>query len=280
MLIMPILNTSKNGVNKIYNIEVKLKTASKVKENTEVRGLNESDIFVNGKSFNESVYNIKNKDDNVVVNFIRQSNYRNGKKDFLITTRSRNDSTKYDLYHVEKPPVKVTSNLDRLYGKAILDMQKEIPGITKGKYISLSKLGVDEHITEEKITKLRSIVEKVSNEKELDFLLQANNISDLKSTMNFIKLFNFTIINEATISEEQLTSLISSLEYTNSSEVKKLKKYYEMSKSNRSVYKTLTGINKIIYSKPLNIIHKKESSKVLVKTSENKNGREYDKKVA
>ena len=97
MLVMPILNTSKDGTTRIYNVEIRLKTAVKVKENTELKGFGEADVIVNGSSFKESVFNTKNQENNVVVNFIRNKNYRSDKKDFLITTRHNSNSNLYDI---------------------------------------------------------------------------------------------------------------------------------------------------------------------------------------
>lgn len=60
MLVMPILNTSKNGTTKIYNVMISLKTASKVRENTRVNGIGEEDIVIGSSSFKNSIYNTKN----------------------------------------------------------------------------------------------------------------------------------------------------------------------------------------------------------------------------
>ena len=129
MLIMPILNTSKDGISRIYNVEVRLKNAIKVKKDINLRGYEEADVIVNGSSFKNSIFNEKNQESNVVVNFIRNKNYRSDKKDFLVTTRNHSNSNLYDLYSIEVPPRKVTTGLDNLYGKVIIDMQKEIPDI-------------------------------------------------------------------------------------------------------------------------------------------------------
>ena len=167
MLIMPIINKSKNGNTSIYNVKISLKNASKVREGVVLRGYDESDIIINGTSFNNSIYNKKGIEPNVTVNFLRNFNYRTGKKDFLVTTREASDSTLYDLYNVEMPPRKITAGLDNLYGSTILDIQKEMPDSPKGKYISLKKIGVDTHITDEKLYKLKDIVEKLTDRKSV-----------------------------------------------------------------------------------------------------------------
>ena len=64
MVIMPILNTNKNNVTRIYNVEVKLRNATMVRESVQLKNMLESDIMIGGLSFNESIYNEKKKEDN------------------------------------------------------------------------------------------------------------------------------------------------------------------------------------------------------------------------
>ena len=90
MIVMPIVNKAKNGNVIIHNVEIRLKNASKVKEGINLKSYREGDIIINNSSFNNSIYNIKNKKPNSTVNFIRNSNYREGRNDFLITQKKRN----------------------------------------------------------------------------------------------------------------------------------------------------------------------------------------------
>ena len=265
MLVMQILNKGKDGINRIYNVKVDLKNATKVKENTTLKGFEEEDVIVNGSSFKKSVFNTKNQESNVVVNFIRGKKMHTDKKDFIITTRSNSNSTLYDLYSVAMPPKKVTTGLDNLYGKAIIDMQKEIPNINKGKYVSLKDLGVCDHIDEDRTNLLKYIVNQAKSEEDLDYMLLANNLGDLKSTIDFLKLFNFTIISEATVEEKQMTDLIDSMKYICSRDSKSLKRYYQIAKDNKECYEKLSKLNKIIYGKSIGLIHSRNKSKVLVK---------------
>lgn len=271
MLIMPILNTSKNGTTKIYNVMISLKTASKVRESTVANGINEEDVIIGNSSFNSSLFNTKNKEDNVVVNFIRSKNSRMNKKNFLVTTRNYTDKIAYDLYSIDIPPRKVTKGLDNLYGKAIIDIQKKIPNIKKGRYVSLKKIGVVDHISDERLEQLKYIVDSASNDANLQYMLLAHNLGDLKATLDFIKLFDFTIISEATIYESQITDLLESLKFTATRESKNLRKYYDLAKENRDAYYKLSSLNKIINGKTINLIQNKEKSKVFVKTSSEKN---------
>lgn len=269
MLVMQILNTGKDGINRIYNVKVTLKDANKVREKTQLKGFDESDIIVNGSSFNKSIFNTKGYDESVITNFIRSKFYNSSKTDFLITTRTNSDSKLYDLYSVAIPKKKVNSRLDCLYGKAIIDMQKEIPNINKGRYISLFDLGVCEHISDEKIEQLRYVVDKSTSEEQLNYMLFANNLTDLKATLDFIKQFDFTIINESTIKETDFKNILSSLQYTYSRDVKKLKRYYTMALDNKVCYEKLSKINKILYGKSINLIQGEKKQKILVKSNEN-----------
>ena len=257
MVIMPILNTNKNNVTRIYNVEVKLRNATMVRESVQLKNMLESDIMIGGLSFNESIYNEKKKEDNAMVNFIRNTNLRCHK-----------DSDKYDLYSIEIPPKKVTSGLDNLLGRLLLDIQKRIPGMKKGRYISLRRLGVEEHITNEKLEKLQYIVKNCKDKSRWKYLFFTNGISNLKDTLDFLNLFEFTIIDEATMKEEKFKEMLSIFSYTNGKDYKNLKNYYAIAKENQEVYQLLTYMNRLIYDKPLNLITSKKKSKILVKANE------------
>lgn len=279
MLVMPILNTSKDGTTRIYNVEVRLKTAIKVKEKTELKGFEESDVIVNGTSFKKSIFNTKNQESNTVVNFIRNKNYRSIKKDFLITTRHTSDSNLYDLYNVEIPPRKVNLGLDNLYGKVIIDIQKEIPDIKRGRYVTFNELEIDDYITDEKLDKLKELKEIARTDEEFEYLVVANNLGDLRSTLDFINLFDFKVIGESVILENQVTDLINLLESTQTREYRNLNSYYNMAKLNRKSYKRLSRLNKILNGKPISLIRKEEKGKVFVKTTDTK-GNNNERKAA
>lgn len=268
MVVMPILNTNKNNVTRIYNVEVKLKNANMVRESVRLKNIKESDIIIGGLSFNDSIYNVKNKEDNAVVNFIRNTNLRCHKEEFLVTTRTHSDSNLYDLYSIEIPPKKITSGLDNLLGKILLDIQKKIPDRKRGRYISLRRLGVDDHITNEKLEKLQYIVKNSRDKSRWKYLFFTNGISNLKDTLDFLQLFEFTIIDEATMREDKFKELLTTFRYTEGKDYRNLRNYYEIAKENQEVYQLLTYMNRLIYDKPLNLITSKKKSKVLVKANE------------
>lgn len=268
MVIMPILNTNKNNVTRIYNVEIKLRNANMVRQSVQLKNMLESDIIIGGLSFNDSIYNEKNKEDNAIVNFIRNANLRCHKDEFLITTRSQTDSDLYDLYSIEVPPKKITSGLDNLLGRLLLDIQKRIPCMKKGRYISLRRLGVDEHITSEKLEKLQYIVKSCKDKSKWKYLFFANGISNLKDTLDFLDLFEFTIIDEATIKEDKLKEFLAIFRHLNEKNYRSLKNYYDIARENQEVYQLLTYMNRLIYDKPLNLITSKKKSKILVKANE------------
>lgn len=268
MVIMPILNTNRNNVTRIYNVEVKLKNASIVRENTSIKNFEESDIIVGGKSFNNSIYNRVGKEDHKIVDFIRMSNLKCRKNEFLITTRSRIDSNFYDLYSVPILPKKITTGLDNFLGRILFDMKKKIPGQKKGKYISLKRLGVANHLTEDRIEKLQYIVNTCKDKSRWKYLFLANEVHSLKDTLEFMKLFDFTVIDEATIKEEQFKDILTIFSHTNGQNYKSLNNYYQIAKENQEVYQTLAYIHHLIYNKPLNLIKQERKNKVLVKANE------------
>ncbi len=281
MMVIPMVNKNRKGDSIIYNIELELKgeSHSKIKEGTIIKGYEESDIIINGTSYNNSVFNIPNGEANKTVNFLRYFNTKSNKKNFLITTKEYPDSNLYDVYSVEMPPRKISGGLDNLYGSAILDMKNEIPGgKPKGRVISLKKLGIDRHITENKIDKLKEIIAVEKNEERRQNLMQLNGVSDLQTTVDYVKKFKYTILN--TIQEEQFKNILDFLELANTKEYKNLLKYYETAKDNMDVYKKLTRINKILYGKPIDLIESKKKSKVLVKTIEKTKDMENKKDAA
>ena len=194
MVIMPIRNKNKQGISRILNVRIINKNANKVKEGIVLKGYKDGDVIINSQSFNSSIYNTKDQDPSATISFIRSVNYRTEKKDFLITTKESPDSTLYDLYHVNIPPRKISKGLDNLYGSMILDMKNEIPGIEKGRYISLKKLGVDQHITEEKLSKLKEIVEQEKDETKRTNLMQLQGVSDLVKTIEYMKDNNIPLV--------------------------------------------------------------------------------------
>ena len=85
-----------------------------------------------------------------ILDFIRNNSILY-KKNVLVTTKVRSNRNKYDVYEVLLPPRRVNDATDELYVRTILDMQKELPGTIRGKYVSLEdyKKGklVPEYIT-------------------------------------------------------------------------------------------------------------------------------------
>lgn len=272
MLIMPILNKNRNGVLKIYNILVYYKNSSKVKEAILLKDYSAEDIIINGISFNNSLYNTSHYDPSKITDFLRYFNSKNAKKDFLVTTKEDPESKLYDLYNVVVPPRKISKGLDNLYGSTILDIRHETPNRQKGRYLSLKELGVDKHITDLKLYKLKEIVEQEKDPKRQFELMQLNGVSDLKNTIDFMKNFEFTIISEATMTDDDFKCILDSFNALNTKDTKNLTRYYTIAQENQEVYNKLTNISKILYKKPINLIKSKSEPKILVKTMEdNKN---------
>ena len=71
MLVLPIVN-----VDRILHVEVKLKSANKIKSGIRFSDASESEIIVNGKLFSESLYK-DDKSRRAVVDFIRNTSLRN-----------------------------------------------------------------------------------------------------------------------------------------------------------------------------------------------------------
>ena len=260
MLVLPIVNR-----NRVLNVEVKLKNARKIRSGIKFADAGESEIIVNGKRLSDSSFK-NTRTDRAAVDFIRNTSVK-FRRNFLITTREESSSTFYDVYEVEQPMERVNDGLENLYVSVITDMRKEIPRHNRGRYLSLKKLGVADNVTDEKIRMLQDIVSNIKDSSQWPILFERVGIMDLVLTLDFIKQFDFTVIDDTTISEEALHEIISSLEKINTRDSRNLSSYYSMALSNRDVYTKLSTVNKILYDKPLVLIQsKRQKEKQLVKS--------------
>lgn len=263
MLILPIVNK-----NRVLNVEVKLKKAEKVRSGVVLENTSESEVVVNGKKYSDSSYQ-KETDDTSVVDFIRNTSLLQ-RKDFLITTREESESNLYDVYAVSQPLPTVNPALDNLYANVITDMRKEIPGVRRGRYLSFEKLGMDRYLTDEKIAKLQGIVRGERDQSRWPQLFEQAGIADLPKTLDFVNMFDCTVISDTTIPEEMIQSTIQLMEPLQTKDYKSLKKYYEIAQSNREVYSRLSLVNKLIYDRPYELIRTKtQKQKQYVKVKEN-----------
>ncbi len=261
MLILPIVNK-----NRVMNVHIKIKSAEKIRTGICFSDAKESEIIVNREKFSNSIFS-NSKEISAPVEFVRSKSLLYP-RNYLITTKEAASSTLYDVYQVSQPPRKVNDSLDKLYSCALTDMRKEIPGHNKGRYISLQKLGIGEHLTDEKIAKLQRIV-KEHDASEWPTLFKQENIADLKETLDFINTFECTVVSDTTIPEASLQDVLKSLQVINTKDYRNLQNYYSMAKSNRDIYSKMSFINKIIYDEPLSLIQSsKQRQKQLVKVKE------------
>ena len=241
MLILPIVNK-----NRILNVRVTLKDAEKIENRVNYMGTKESDIIINNNRLSESESTNR-------LNFIR-FNSMNYPRNYLITTDRGKDSEFYDVYQVSPPPRKVNETLDNLYDKVLIDMLKEVPGTNKGKYLSFEKIGLGSDLTDDRIIRLQEIL---TNEKDTDkwnSLLKSEGLMELIDTVEFMKLFDCTVVSDTTISEDSLNNTLKAMEVIHTRDSKHLRNYYNMALTNRDIYARLSHINKILYNEPLNLI--------------------------
>lgn len=256
MLILPIVNR-----NRVLNVEVKLKTADKIRTGVKFSDACESDVIVNGQRLSSSSYKDE-KSDKAALEFIRTNSIRY-KRNYLITTREVDSTSLYDVYEVEQPPRKINDALDDLYVSVITDMRKEIPGNKRGRYLSLDKLGIDGILTDEKIETLGVVVRNATNSEELNTMLSRAGISDLVDTLEFFKLFDCTVVEDTSINEDVLQGMVESLRKLNTRESRNLASYYNMALRNRDIYSKLSTINKMVYGKPLTLIQSKRQKQLV-----------------
>ena len=263
MVILPIINKGK-----IFNVEIKLKDAKKIITGIKYKDVSESEVLVNGKVLSESkVYNEDTTLDFIRFNFLHSSYIDT----YLVTTKNGLDSSFYDVYEIKKPPKFVNSALDNLYNKVLINMRKEVPNKkNNGYYVSLDDLGFNKYLTSEKIEQLKSIVTSVSNTDNWPILFKQAGIADLVDTIDFLNIFDCTVVPASTINEEILTSILESFSKIKSRDFKGLNRYYNMAKDNTKVYKKIVNINKFLYNQPYRLIQSvKQREKHLVKVREN-----------
>ncbi len=262
MLILPIINR-----NRILNVSISYKEATKIRVDVELEDTLPSDIIVSGKSFNSSAF-YDSKDKTNIVEFIRNNSilYR---RSVLVTTKSRRDSCNYDVYDVGVAPRKISMATDMLYIRAILDLEKELPGVVRGKYISFEELGFGEVFSDDKISRLKRIVTSNPTSR-WEMLFKENNLMDMIETLAFLKNFDCIVVSEASVPEETMQQVLASFEKICSRDTKSLNKYYSMAEENRDLYAKMTYVNKLVYGRPLDLIQSKsQKNRQLIKKEEN-----------
>lgn len=262
MLILPIVNR-----NRVMNVEIRLRNARKIKTDVFYRNANESDIIVNREKFSNSTFR-DSKEENAPTDFIRSKSILYP-RNFLVTTKQKTDSKNYDVYEVTQPPKRVNECLDKLYGKAITDLRKEIPGVkNRGRYISFEKLGMNEYLTDEKIARLQRVVKEERDQSRWPQIFKEEGIADLGDTLDFINNFECTVVSDTTIPENSLQDTLKSLEIINTKDYKNLNNYYKMAKRNADIYTKISYINKILYDKPLTLIQSEKQKQLVKKQNE------------
>lgn len=262
MLILPIINK-----NRVMNVEIRLRNAKKIKTDVFYRDANESDIIVNREKFSNSIFK-NSREENAPTDFIRAKSILYP-RNFLVTTKTRNDSNNYDVYEVSQPPRRVNTCLDKLYGKAITDLRKKIPGVkNRGRYVSFEKLGMNEYLTDEKIAKLQRVVKEERDQSKWPDLFEKEGIADVGNTLDFINNFECTVVSDTTIPEDSMKDTLKSLEIINTRDYRQLNKYYIMAKRNADIYRKISYINKIMYDKPLTLIQSEKQKQLVKKQNE------------
>ncbi len=262
MLVLPIVNK-----NRILNVSVSIKDASKVRTGVRLDDTNASDIIVNGRSFLASSFN-DSHDSKDIIDFIRANSILY-KRNIFVSTKEESSSDKYDIYEVPLPWKKINDSTDGLYIAAVLDMQKETPNNIKGKYFSFEKLGFDEVFSDEKVSIVKRIVSSNGNSLDLEGLFKENGVFDLIETLEFMRMFDFTVIGQASIPEDVFEAVLSSFDRFNSKDTKSLKKYYNMALTNRDIYAKMSYVNKLVYDRSFDIIKsegQKKGDKQFIKT--------------
>ncbi len=252
MLILPIINR-----NRIFNVEVRLKTAKKCNDYKFKSEFGPNNIYSFNKDFNSSSYNTKDSLSSSITDFIRNSDILY-KRRFYVTSRENSDNF-FDTYTVEYPKIKVNKGLDNLYGEAVNDLRNSVPGSFKGHYVDFAKLGITSHITPERLNTLDSIAK---NEKPSNYqnAIYENDLEDLLETLNFLSLFDLEVIPKSSIKLEDFQSVAMSINKLNTKDSKMFRNYYTMALNNKECYSLISRLYNIVYNDSLNWIHNDKRS--------------------
>ena len=263
MLILPIVNR-----NRVMNVHITLKGAEKIRKGISFEDAEEADIIVNREKFSNSVLS-KSKDVKAPIDFIRAKSILYP-RNFLITTRESSDSTLYDVYEVSQPPKKVNDQLDAFYASLITDMRKELPGSKKARNISFEKFEFDKVLTDERIEKLERVMNQLVDDDNLEEMLREEDVLELKQLIDFMNIFDCTVISSATIPEENLEKVVEGFSPVFTDVSMRIKKYYDMALSNKELYRKMSYVSKLIYNEPLSLIksNKQKEKQLIKKNSE------------
>ena len=247
MLILPIVNK-----NRVLNVKISLRSASKIRSRVKLYDMEESEVLVSNRKFSDSMYKDSREKD-AVMKFIRSNSTLRGKK-ITISTRLRADEPSYDIYEVNVPPKKTNDVLDSLFALAITDLRKELPERSKGRYISLKQVGLDNILTDKKMDMLYNIVSNVRDASRWPKLFEEYELFDIIDTINFLELFDCTVIGSSSINEDVLRDLISALEKLNTKDYNSLNKYYQMALDNKNIYSKLSRAYQLLYNRSYRLI--------------------------
>lgn len=255
MLVLPIVNRGR-----ILNVRIRLKTANLVKENVKYQDIIASDIVVHHQSFSRSSYEKQNQTPSNIMEFIR-NHEKKYSESFYVSTREEDHSDSYNIYEIENPPIKINEALDNLYGSLILDLKNEIPEREKGRYLDFEKLGIADHITEERLEKLSFIAHHVKENYQQEIL--KNKLGDLLDTLKFLELFDCVVIENSSISIREFQKVLNRISSTHSKDAKALNNYYDIALANQEAYSKLSKLYNVVYNDSLKWIYSsKDKGKV------------------
>lgn len=265
MLVIPV---NKDG--RIYSIGCSIKNTEKVGTDVFDENFLESDIVVNSERFSDSSYHDSDLE-NAPTDFIRSRSIYY-QREIKVSTRSRSDSQNYDVYKVMQPPRLVNPSLDCLYGKVITDIRKEIPDSSiKGRYVSLKKLGMDVLFSEERVNKIKRIVEEEKDSSRWPELFEKEGIGDFPAIIDSFDIFEFSMLSNRALPETSLQDTIVSLSIINTGVFRSVRNYRDIAKSNMEILSRISCVKQALQSKPLSLVYDKEKAKILVKRREYEN---------
>jgi len=277
MLVVPIIH-GRGESKKICNARIKLKEANKIRSKiNNFEDSAESEIIVNGQKFSDSIF--YSDGDAGILKFIRYYSTYSKQNTFYVTTKCYKDTNYYDLYEVELPPSKINDALDSLYTRMIVDLRKEVPGEMRSYYLSFEQLGFDEYLTDDKISKLKMIIENSKNKERWPLLFKTAGIEDIPLTFDFLNKIECTVVPGSTIDKNDFEKFMGYFKKVKSRDYRQLRKYYEIASNNREIYKKLSNLYGYLNNEAkLNLIQSERQRKENNLLEMGDFGRQYSKK--
>ncbi len=252
---------NKNKKDKIYIMQIGLKTRELLDEVAFFQDLGESEIIAGNKKLSKlDIENVSNKYE-MITDFIR----KNSTDKYIVTTKA-SEGSNVDAYVIKTPKKYVNKSFDKLYGVCVMDIMKSESSFEKKKgnperkrIISLKDIGILEEFDYSELRELINI-SSFTNFKKTEKFAYISSIFDFLDNFDF--KFNSVFEDMATFKEQ-----LKFFKNCSSDLYNKQLKLLEKAEKNAEVYNKLSFIHYHVFREPLKLVNndkQKEKRKIKV----------------